>query len=185
MMNKLQLALKLKKLQLINADQLENIHSRDKVAVTCLNCNRFFEARVDHLLKGMGCARCVGNAKLTAEEVKEKYCEKGVFLELGSYVNSSTKATWSCIYGHQWTATPKSIQMGRKCPVCAGNKKHDYGTIKSIVEKEGHTLLSSIYLNARKPLNIKCNKGHVYKMSYQNFKKGSHCKVCSQLRGKK
>ncbi|WNS82209.1 hypothetical protein RRU94_15815 [Domibacillus sp. DTU_2020_1001157_1_SI_ALB_TIR_016] len=167
-----------KKLRLTETDCVENIHSKLKVTIECLTCHVFFNARVDHLLKGTGCAHCAGNAKLTAEEVYQKFQGRGVFLDPATYVNSYKKSSWRCRYGHQWDATPKSIQMGRNCPLCAGNQKLNYGSVKAEIEAEGNVLLSTEYVNARTPLTIQCINGHLYNMAYHNYKKGSRCKMC-------
>lgn len=170
--------LKANNLNLINWNSLESIHSNSKVSVECLNCLAVFKEKIGYLMKFLGCPSC-GKGRLTAEQVYKKFQDRGIFLDTTTYVNTSTKAYWECSYGHRWLATPKSIHMGRGCPNCAGNQKHDYKAIKTEVESEGFKLLSNEYVNARTPLTIECRNGHIIYMAFQNFKRGSRCKMCN------
>ena len=58
-------------------------------------------------------------------------------------------------------------------------KKFSYKLVKEIIENEGYELLSDSYENIHKKLEIKCPNNHIFKMSFNNFKKGQRCKKCS------
>ncbi|WP_200918300.1 zinc-ribbon domain-containing protein [Jeongeupia sp. HS-3] len=34
-------------------------------------------------------------------------------------INSDTKLTWACAYGHSWQARPSLVKRGSWCPECA------------------------------------------------------------------
>ena len=56
--------------------------------------------------------------------------------------------------------------------------KKDYAEIfKELVEQNDYVLLSD-YVNARTKVKIRCNKGHEYKVTPNEFKKGSRCPEC-------
>lgn len=58
-------------------------------------------------------------------------------------------------------------------------KKLNYEYIKQYIESEGYELLSKEYFNIHKKLKIKCKDGHIFEMSFNNFKKGQRCRECS------
>jgi len=58
-------------------------------------------------------------------------------------------------------------------------KKLTYDYVKKYIEREGYQLLSDTYINKRTKLQVKCSKGHVYEVTFSNFKyRGSRCPYC-------
>src|SRR5207249_9365014 len=41
----------------------------------------------------------------------------------GAYVNSQTRLQYRCAAGHEWSAVPNSILLGRWCPTCANEHR--------------------------------------------------------------
>lgn len=58
-------------------------------------------------------------------------------------------------------------------------KKPTYNYIKASFEKEGYTLLSLEYKNAKIKLNYICPKGHKHSISWNNWKSGYRCPYCA------
>ena len=58
-------------------------------------------------------------------------------------------------------------------------RKLTYDHIKEQIEKEGYQLLSKEYINSISKLNVRCLKGHEYKVTYGNFYQGCRCLICS------
>ena len=58
-------------------------------------------------------------------------------------------------------------------------KKLTYEFVKNSFEKEGYTLVSEEYKNARQRLKYKCPKGHTHNMTWKNWYQGNRCVVCS------
>jgi hypothetical protein len=58
--------------------------------------------------------------------------------------------------------------------------KHTYEYIKRQIEKEGYKLLSDIYINSKIKLKVQCDKGHVYKVKFNNFQQGGRCSECNK-----
>jgi len=52
--------------------------------------------------------------------------------------------------------------------------------VRKEFEKIGYTLLSENYINNNSKLKVKCNNGHIYYPTYNNFKKGERCLYCSK-----
>lgn len=59
-------------------------------------------------------------------------------------------------------------------------KKLTYSFVKQYIENEGYILISQKYDNIHKKLEIKCQRGHVFFMSFNNFKKGQRCPKCAR-----
>jgi len=58
-------------------------------------------------------------------------------------------------------------------------KKLTYERVKNDADKIGYELLSEKIENAHAKIKMKCDKGHVYNPTWNNFKKGSRCPYCS------
>jgi len=69
--------------------------------------------------QGSWCPTCNGGIKLTLDVMHEAAAKKGGKCLSTEYLNSRTKLNWECKEGHQWNATPSSINQGSWCPVCA------------------------------------------------------------------
>lgn len=58
-------------------------------------------------------------------------------------------------------------------------RKLTYQEVKEFVENAGFELLSKEYKNALTKLSIKCDRGHVFEMRFNDFKNGHRCKYCA------
>ena len=67
-----------------------------------------------------------------------------------------------------------------------GNK-YTYDQVKEIIEKDGNTLVSQIYVNSKTKIEIKCVNCDInYNIRFKSYMKGSRCKKCADdLRGQK
>lgn len=60
--------------------------------------------------------------------------------------------------------------------------KLTYEFVKEQIEKVGYTLISTEYIDARSKLNVCCDKGHNYFVTYSSFKSGHRCLKCSHIK---
>lgn len=59
-------------------------------------------------------------------------------------------------------------------------RKLIYSEIKECIENEqGYELISKTYINSKTKMEIKCPNGHIFNMSYEVFKVGHRCPICS------
>ena len=58
------------------------------------------------------------------------------------------------------------------------NKRLTYSYVKEFIESIGYKLLNSEYKNNLTKLDVICNKGHQYKVSYNSIQQGNHCPCC-------
>ena len=54
--------------------------------------------------------------------------------------------------------------------------KWNYDLVKEYINKENYELLSTEYTKAHDKLKIKCPNGHIFEMSFNNFKKDKGAK---------
>lgn len=59
------------------------------------------------------------------------------------------------------------------------SKKLTYEFIKNSFEKEGYELLDKEYKSCSQKLNYICPKGHIYGITWDNWKQGERCPYCS------
>lgn len=98
----------------------------------------------------------------------------------GNYVNSHIKLKWRCSEGHEWEATPNSIQSGHWCPYCAGRARLTLEEMREIAMSRGGQCLSKEYVNSKSNLLWKCSDGHEWASKPGVIRNGSWCPVCSQ-----
>lgn len=59
-----------------------------------------------------------------------------------------------------------------------GGKTLSYDAVKKTVEAENFKLLNGEYINSLTKLELQCPAGHVFRMVYSNFQRGSRCRKC-------
>lgn len=55
-----------------------------------------------------------------------------------------------------------------------------YEDVKNFIEQNKHFLISSEYINNNTKLDIKCDKGHIYHVSFSKFQEGQRCPECTK-----
>ncbi len=136
--------------------------------------------RYDHWQRGVRCAKCAGNKKLTIEELDNSFKVEGYTLLSHIYKNSGTPLEIMCPKGHKYFSNFNNWQSGHRCPYCSGKMKKDLTNIQDIFNADGYMLLDNEYKNSKQPLKCICPNGHVYKVSFDNYNnKGSRCPQCS------
>lgn len=57
--------------------------------------------------------------------------------------------------------------------------KFTYEYVKEYIENEGFILLSKEYKRTHDKLTLQCKNGHIFEVSFNNFKRGRRCRKCS------
>ena len=144
-------------------------------------------------IKGIGCPKCAGNAKLTQEEAEEQVlsrCKEMNYSLRNCFTmkNCYTKIPLKCnIDNHEWTPRYDNfINEKNGCPKCAGNlhltQEDADKKIEIICKKMNYILLESfIYKNNESIIKLKCNiDSHVWEPDYGNFiLEKRNCRKCS------
>src|ERR1700677_507831 len=121
--------------------------------------------------------------RLSYEYVFQKFKEGNCELLEKEYKNAITPMRYKCECDRESKISLSNFKKGKRCKKCASEKssvarRHDYDYIKNFIEKENYTLLSKDYINNRKKLEIKCDKGHIITMDFEHFQRGKRCKHC-------
>jgi ribosomal protein S27E len=121
--------------------------------------------------------------KLKYDDVKHHFEKEGYILLNDEYINSSTKLDYICPSGHQYTIIYSSFKHGTRCPECqrkriSEGQKHTIDEVKQFFGLKGYEVLENTYINALTPLNVKCKRGHLWKITYANFQQGCTCNEC-------
>ncbi len=137
--------------------------------------------RLDHWNRGVRCASCAGNKKLSITKVRVDFKKEGYTLITKTYNNSNQILTTICPNGHTYKISRKNWSQGYRCSTCSGYKKKDISEIKKVLSKEGYFLGSDIYENSKTKLPLICSNGHNYNVSWDNWtNNNSRCPKCSQ-----
>ena len=105
------------------------------------------------------------------------------------YVGAKVKLKVRCVKcAYEWKITPNKLRMGRRCPKCRlieqSERQKDHAVSDRLRER-GYQLLGD-YVNARTPVEIKCNNGHIWKGLCDNIlNKGQGCPKCAKYGFKK
>ena len=129
--------------------------------------------------KGCRCPVCSRKIKLTYGFVKSEFEKENYKLISDKYVNANSKLLVKCPLGHEWEVTYAHFYDGKRCGVCANNKRLNYDYISQKFKERGYELLSKSYKNAQSKLVVKCSNGHITDtITWNNFQRGQGCKMC-------
>lgn len=165
------------------------LHSKEykgansKLIVECKD-SHVHEMNLSVIKRGGKCPYCVGNAKYSYEEVYNFFKENECVLLEKEYKNANSKLKYKCSCGNKSTTTFSDFKRGRRCKEC-GRKKlaeknsFDYEFVKNFFEKEGFKLISRSYKNNSEKLEVECPNSHKYNTTFQSFRNGHRCRICS------
>jgi len=157
-----------------------------------------YKASVANRSMGTGCPYCAGKATLKGFNDFATQCpeliEEWDFSKNGhspDEVNrwSKQKFWWVCKNGHEWKATVGDRTVGNGCPYC-GNRKviegeTDFLTMNPDLMKEWNYSKnigvdpSELTFQTTKKVWWKCKKGHEWRTSIYDRRKGTGCPVCA------
>jgi hypothetical protein len=101
------------------------------------------------------------------------------------YLGSGRPLAWRCAAGHDWNATPNSIQQGTWCPYCAGSRLSDEDKAQRLkalhveAERRGGRCLAETYESGNSRITWVCGRGHEWQANARNVMvNGSWCPTC-------
>lgn len=113
--------------------------------------------------------------------VKEYIESFGYCLVSKEYQDVYFKLHTICPNKHDYWVNFRSFSKGHRCTLCPkqySNLKLNYDDVKSSIEQEGFILVSETYIKAKEKLQLRCNKGHLFEISWDKFKSGRRCSIC-------
>lgn len=104
-------------------------NSSTYVEFKCNKCGHHWLAKPGNILSGKGCPKCayviVGNKnRRTHYDFISKLSNINPKVQvLSNYINNNTKLECKCLNcGHIWNAAPKTLLLGKGCPICNSSK---------------------------------------------------------------
>ena len=151
--------------------------AHDKVEFICPNGHKHAIAW-HYFQQGRRCVYCVKHIKPTIEEVKNLFEKEGYTLLSTKYKSAHEKLEVICPNGHKRFITRSSFRRGNRCAYCSKKIKPTIEEVRSLFEKEGYTLLSTEYKDAKTKLEFTCPNGHSDSMMRTNWDQGCRCCKC-------
>nr|DAU16926.1 MAG TPA: restriction enzyme [Caudoviricetes sp.] len=167
----------------------EYCDAHEKLKLICPD-GHHIEMNWNNFKNGKRCKECDNKKRrLTTKEVYERMKKEGHEL-LSEYKNSKTELQIKCPNGHIYPQTYDYFVNNIRCPICKekeikNKEQHKYKWVKNTINSVGYELLTKNYTNNRQPLDIKCDKGHVYTSNFDNFQQGHRCIICNSSNGNK
>jgi hypothetical protein len=118
--------------------------------------------------------------KLSQEQVEQSFLDKGYML-LSQYKSARELITVKCPKGHIYETRYNDFQQGHGCghSECAHNIKYTHEYVESFFNKEKYQLCPlSQYKDTNTPMDVICDRGHNWQVSFKRFKNGVRCKYC-------
>ena len=156
----------------------EYISSKSKLELTCPNGHNIF-INFNSFKNGVRCSKCTGNKRLTLDNIIEHASKEGYIILSKEYNGSKNKIEFKCPKGHEFSIRYTNFRhSNHRCPICSNNY-HSIETVSQFVEKEGYKCISKKYVNFHSKLEFVCPNGHIFSMSFGNFKtQGRRCSEC-------
>jgi hypothetical protein len=166
---------------------LEDLYLGVNVALAFkCNAGHIHKMPVSSLRKGVRCAVCVGNRKISIQEIRDKFADEDYTLISEEYANNKSHLAYRCDKGHEHKMSYGKFKAGRRCPTCArdrhkGRKREK--TSLSLAKKEflslGYSPLFTSFSGTHSPLPFKCSEGHTTTIRLKDLRSGSRCSYCA------
>lgn len=101
--------------------------------------------------------------------------------------NNKTKLDLICAENHKWSTLPNNLIRGFWCKKCSQKKaastnKKTIQDCTNVAKNNNGICLTKEYINANSKMEWQCEKGHIWKATYNGIKRGSWCNICSSQR---
>jgi hypothetical protein len=161
-------------------------HNKEKLHLICEH-GYDFKISWNQMSKGYWCNCFSKNKKITIERINN-YIDgyhSGSKLKSKEYNNNNDKLFLVCEKCHNFSMSARNIFAGHWCPTCKKNKKKSLLEINNFIEKNhyGSELTSKTYKNNKQKLNLVCEYGHEFKLSWDHMSRGCWCKFCKKNKG--
>lgn len=167
----------------------EYINNKTHLDIQCSKCNNVYKITFTKYSIGTRCRTCsmknAGIKQRTNEtEVRNTLEENGDKLLELYFVKGGPRIKFECTNCNKhFNSTYYNYKKRIGCP--CKNIQFSYEYVKHYVQKHGHKLISIIYINPKKLLNIKCLKcNQIFQKCFKSYIKRPCCKHCTTKRKK-
>lgn len=162
------------------------IHSKSKMLWQCSEGHQWEASYNSVISHNTWCIICAGKQKHTIENIRKFIQTLGYELISTKYENQYAKLEVKCNKGHIFYPTFTNLKSrNSKCPHCVSlknglNQRLSFEEVKEFIESIGYKLISTEYNGIHIPLEVMCNKGHIFYPEFNVLKsQGSRCPQCS------
>ena len=126
---------------------------------------------IDSKETGNGCKLITDEKEFEEEKIKQNKNNSMVKLKIQCKCNNKLEVSFSKF---------KSRNQ-KQCDFCSGRHRYTYNEVKEDIEfVDGYKLISLSYKNCKGDLAIQCDKGHVFRMCFDEFHNAKHrCPICN------
>lgn len=169
----------------------------NNILCECKLCRKEYWSSFLRIKKGTNvCKDCINQNlrnkfSFKYEDVK-KYIEKHGFTLIDhDYKNAHNKMNIMCnTCGENFKISFNNFKKEKyKCPKCSyinrgNNRRFNIDFVKSFIEENNYEMIGD-YINCDSKFEIKCDKGHIFKMNFYDFKnRKRRCPICYNLKDK-
>lgn len=156
------------------------IYYNSQYKFQCNICNDILITNMPGIKFRKHCDICVEKSKL--RELDTILTKNGY--KLISTVFDSTKIILECKIHGQITRPAHKIRNELFCKECiykerGERQKTPYEEVKKIINEKNLILLDDIYIGNASKLNVQCNAGHIFKISFHDIKINIGCSKCN------
>lgn len=132
---------------------------------------------------GYRCPFCAGNKRKLPEEIRKFIENQGYKWVSGEYQNAFSKLELECPKKHLFKTTWSDFHsIGSRCPFCAVDKKRKTSEeVQKFIESQGYKWVFGEYKNCRSKLWLRCPKGHLWEVNWNDFQQGVRCSFCAYI----
>ncbi len=117
------------------------------------------------------------------EEIQEYFKDRKEKIVGNFFKNGRQYLDIICENGHESIKSYSAFKRGSGCKICScsnnAKKQLKIETVFDVIKNSGYTLLSN-FESSKKKLVLKCEKGHVFEMRWNDFQQGHRCPICMQ-----
>lgn len=136
-----------------------------------------WEATQKSIVAGSWCPRCIGRL-VTIEDMQVMASGRGGRCLSDLYVGNWFYLRWQCGEGHEWTATPTTLQQGSWCPYCSGKARKTIEDVQAMAAERGGECLSTTMQTTFDLLRFRCRAGHEFESKAAYVRSGRWCPRC-------
>lgn len=141
-----------------------------------------FELTYTALKAGAWCKYCtmIDRRQVAIELMQEWATKRNGKCLTNTYVPKGKKWKWQCKKGHIFLMTRAIVNNGQWCPTCRIEEENGRNIFRmnELAAKFGGKCLSTKYIGTQINMEWECERGHRFKMSRENVKRGAWCQKC-------
>ena len=143
----------------------------------CINKHRW-STKLINVLRGTGCPKCSGVAKVDRLEANIRLFERGLCL-LENPTNTTKKVNFKCDKGHLFNSRLSSVLDGIGCPFCSGSNPMTSETLTKALIGRGISFSGAVHGGLRK-IDFKCDCGNTWSARPSDVTRGGGCPRCAK-----